>query len=175
MRRHHAELANQKIQALTVQRGLEEKYQQIQRNQKARHPRSAVSSLVVANRQHNGSVNLVDGNCIRFERARLMNGVILIDKPAGWTSHDVVNRMRRILGQRSVGHLGTLDPLATGVLPLVVGNLTRLAQFYTTSEKSYGGVTRFGSATDTYAAAGDPLANPVNDNPINPPRPATLS
>jgi tRNA pseudouridine55 synthase len=103
-----------------------------------------------------------------------MNGVILIDKPAGWTSHDVVNRMRRILGQRSVGHLGTLDPLATGVLPLVVGNLTRLAQFYTASEKSYEGVIRFGFATDTYDADGDPLANPIA-NPINDPRPATLS
>src|ERR1035441_7395001 len=66
-----------------------------------------------------------------------MNGVIIVDKPAGWTSHDVVNRIRRILGQRSVGHLGTLDPLATGVLPLVTGSLTRLAQFYTTSEKTY--------------------------------------
>jgi tRNA pseudouridine55 synthase len=103
-----------------------------------------------------------------------MNGVILIDKPAGWTSHDVVNRMRRILGQRSVGHLGTLDPLATGVLPLVVGNLTRLAQFYTTSEKSYEGVIRFGFATDTYDADGDPLANPIA-NPINNPRPVSLS
>ncbi len=59
-----------------------------------------------------------------------MNGVLIIDKPAGFTSHDVVNRVRRILGQRSVGHLGTLDPLATGVLPLVTGSLTRLAQFY---------------------------------------------
>ena len=73
-----------------------------------------------------------------------MNGVIILDKPSGWTSHDVVNRMRRILGQRSVGHLGTLDPLATGVLPLVTGSLTRLAQFYTTSEKTYEGVIRFG-------------------------------
>jgi len=86
-----------------------------------------------------------------------MNGVIIIDKPAGWTSHDVVNRMRRILGQRSVGHLGTLDPLATGVLPLVTGNLTRLAQFYTTSEKTYEGVIRFGFATNTYDADGEPL------------------
>ena len=59
-----------------------------------------------------------------------MNGVLIIDKPAGLTSHDVVNRVRRILQQPSVGHLGTLDPLATGVLPLVTGNLTRLAQFY---------------------------------------------
>src|SRR5712691_2791806 len=86
-----------------------------------------------------------------------MNGVIIIDKPAGWTSHDVVNRMRRILGQRSVGHLGTLDPLATGVLPLVTGSLTRLAQFYTASEKTYEGVVRFGFATDTYDADGEPV------------------
>jgi len=85
-----------------------------------------------------------------------MNGVLIIDKPAGLTSHDVVNRVRRILQQRSVGHLGTLDPLATGVLPLVVGNFTRLAQFYTTSEKSYQGVIRFGFATDTYDAEGEP-------------------
>ena len=86
-----------------------------------------------------------------------MNGVIIIDKPAGWTSHDVVNRMRRFLGQRSVGHLGTLDPLATGVLPLVTGSLTRLAQFYTASEKTYEGVIRFGFATDTYDADGQPV------------------
>jgi tRNA pseudouridine55 synthase len=89
-----------------------------------------------------------------------MNGVIIIDKPAGWTSHDVVGRMRRILGQRSIGHLGTLDPLATGVLPLVTGSLTRLAQFYTASEKTYDGVIRFGFATNTYDADGDPLADP---------------
>src|SRR5260221_9449063 len=86
-----------------------------------------------------------------------MNGVIVLDKPAGWTSHDVVNRVRRILGQRSVGHLGTLDPLATGVLPLVTGSLTRLAQFYTASEKTYEGVIRFGFATNTYDADGDPV------------------
>ncbi len=86
-----------------------------------------------------------------------MNGVIIVDKPSGWTSHDVVNRIRRILGQRSVGHLGTLDPLATGVLPLVVGSFTRLAQFYTASEKTYEAVIRFGFATTTYDADGDPL------------------
>src|SRR5215813_4657819 len=57
-----------------------------------------------------------------------MNGVLIIDKPPGLTSHDVVNRIRRILGERSVGHLGTLDPMATGVLPLVIGNLTRMAK-----------------------------------------------
>ncbi len=85
-----------------------------------------------------------------------MNGVIVIDKPAGLTSHDVVNRVRRIIGQRAVGHLGTLDPSATGVLPIVLGNLTRLAQFYAHSEKTYEGVIRFGFATDTYDADGEP-------------------
>jgi tRNA pseudouridine55 synthase len=84
-----------------------------------------------------------------------MDGVLIIDKPPGMTSHDVVNRVRRILGQRSVGHLGTLDPLATGVLPLVTGNLTRLAQFYAASEKIYEGLIRFGFATDTYDAEGE--------------------
>jgi tRNA pseudouridine55 synthase len=86
-----------------------------------------------------------------------MNGVIIVDKPAGWTSHDVVNRMRRILQQRSVGHLGTLDPLATGVLPLVTGSLTRLAQFYISSEKTYEGLIRFGFATNTYDADGEAM------------------
>ena len=85
-----------------------------------------------------------------------MNGVLIINKPAGFTSHDVVNRVRRILQQRSVGHLGTLDPLATGVLPLVIGNMTRLAQFYTSSEKTYEGAIRFGFATDTFDSDGDP-------------------
>ena len=85
-----------------------------------------------------------------------MNGVIVIDKPPGLTSHDVVNRVRRIIGQRAVGHLGTLDPSATGVLPIVLGNLTRLAQFYTHSAKTYEGVIRFGFATDTYDADGEP-------------------
>ncbi|HXY03779.1 MAG TPA: tRNA pseudouridine(55) synthase TruB [Terriglobales bacterium] len=85
-----------------------------------------------------------------------MNAVVIIDKPAGLTSHDVVNRVRRILHERSVGHLGTLDPSATGVLPVVIGSMTRLAQFYTSSEKTYEGVIRFGFATDTYDAEGAP-------------------
>lgn len=84
------------------------------------------------------------------------NGVLIVDKPPGLSSHDIVNRVRRILGQKSVGHLGTLDPLATGVLPLVTGSLTRLAQFYLKSEKVYEGVIRFGFATDTYDAEGEP-------------------
>ncbi len=91
-----------------------------------------------------------------------MNGVLIIDKPSGLTSHDVVNRVRRILKERAVGHLGTLDPLATGVLPLVLGNLTRLAQFYVSSEKSYEGVIRFGFATDTYDAEGETVG-PVQE------------
>jgi tRNA pseudouridine55 synthase len=89
-----------------------------------------------------------------------MNAVLIVDKPGGLTSHDVVNRVRRLLQQRAVGHLGTLDPSATGVLPLVLGNLTRLAQFYTDSEKRYEGTIRFGLATDTYDAEGEPLGEP---------------
>ena len=89
-----------------------------------------------------------------------MNAVLIIDKPAGLTSHDVVNRARRILRERSIGHLGTLDPMATGVLPLVTGSLTRLAQFYTASEKTYEGTIRFGFATDTYDAEGETTTTP---------------
>ncbi len=83
-----------------------------------------------------------------------MDGVIVIDKPSGWTSHDIVNKVRRIAGTKRIGHLGTLDPAATGVLPLVIGRATRLAQFYTKNEKIYEGVIRFGYSTDTYDAAG---------------------
>lgn len=92
-----------------------------------------------------------------------MNGILVIDKPAGLTSHDVVHRLRKVLGERSIGHLGTLDPMATGVLPLVVGNMTRLAQFYLRSDKRYEGTIRLGVATDTYDAEGEPLgeARPV--------------
>ena len=89
-----------------------------------------------------------------------MNAVLIIDKPAGLTSHDVVNRARRILGQRSIGHLGTLDPMATGVLPLVTGSLTRLAQFYMHAEKTYEGTVRFGFSTDTYDAEGEATSDP---------------
>ncbi len=72
------------------------------------------------------------------------------------TSHDVVGRLRRITGERSIGHLGTLDPMATGVLPLLMGKYTRLAQYFSAAEKSYGGTIRFGFATDTYDAEGTP-------------------
>jgi len=70
------------------------------------------------------------------------------------TSHDVVNRLRRITGEKSIGHLGTLDPMATGVLPLLLGKYTRLAQYFSTAEKSYAGAMRFGFSTDTYDAEG---------------------
>ena len=89
-----------------------------------------------------------------------VNGVLVVDKPAGWTSHDVVARMRRVAGERSIGHLGTLDPMATGVLPLVLGRMTRLCQFYTASEKAYEGAIRLGVATDTYDCDGDALGLP---------------
>ncbi len=90
-----------------------------------------------------------------------MNGVLIVDKSQGLTSHDVVNRARRILNERSVGHLGTLDPMATGVLPLVVGSFTRLAQFYLQSEKTYEGTIRFGFSTDTYDAEGEAMSPPA--------------
>jgi tRNA pseudouridine55 synthase len=73
-----------------------------------------------------------------------MNGLLVLDKPAGMTSHDVVEVVRRATGERSIGHLGTLDPMATGVLPLLLGRYTRLAQFFGTAEKGYEGTIRFG-------------------------------
>jgi tRNA pseudouridine55 synthase len=85
-----------------------------------------------------------------------VNGLLVIDKPGGMTSHDVVNRLRPITGERSIGHLGTLDPMATGVLPLLLGKFTRLAQYFSAAEKSYAGGIRFGFATDTYDAEGEP-------------------
>ncbi len=98
-----------------------------------------------------------------------MDGAIVIDKPQGWTSHDVVGKTRRILRIKKIGHLGTLDPIATGVLPLVVGRATRLAQFYTRADKIYEGVVRFGWATDSYDRAGTPLG-PQVDAAVDPAR-----
>jgi len=80
----------------------------------------------------------------------------VVDKPGGMTSHDVVGRLRRITGEKSIGHLGTLDPMATGVLPLLMGKYTRLAQYFSSAEKSYTGSIRFGFATNTYDAEGEP-------------------
>jgi tRNA pseudouridine55 synthase len=90
-----------------------------------------------------------------------MNGLILIDKPAGCTSHDVVNRWRKMAGTKRAGHLGTLDPLATGLLVLVTGTATRLAQFYGKSEKTYLAEITLGSVSDTYDAEGEIRATDV--------------
>jgi tRNA pseudouridine55 synthase len=92
------------------------------------------------------------------------DGLLIIDKPAGPTSHDVVARMRRALRETRIGHTGTLDPMATGVLLLVVGKATRIARFLSASDKSYDAVVRFGFATDTADAQGHPLG-PVSDRP----------
>jgi len=83
-----------------------------------------------------------------------VDGLLVIDKPAGPTSHDVVARLRRVLRERRIGHTGTLDPGATGVLPLVLGRATRLARFLSARDKQYEAVIRLGTATDTYDASG---------------------
>src|SRR5689334_22415355 len=90
-----------------------------------------------------------------------ISGIVLIDKPAGITSHDVVAAVRRTVGIKQVGHFGTLDPFATGVLPLSLGKATRFAQFYLKSRKAYEGGIRFGFSTDTYDATGQPTCEPV--------------
>src|SRR3954453_5746933 len=78
-----------------------------------------------------------------------MDGILIVDKPEGWTSHDVVARARRLLREKRIGHTGTLDPFATGVLVLLVGRATRLAQFLSGAEKEYEATIRLGYATDT--------------------------
>ena len=83
-----------------------------------------------------------------------MDGVLVIDKPSGPTSHDVVAFVRRVLRETRIGHTGTLDPLATGVLPLVIGKATRLASLLSATEKVYEAAVRLGAASDTYDAAG---------------------
>jgi tRNA pseudouridine55 synthase len=89
-----------------------------------------------------------------------MDGILLVDKPAGLTSHDVVRRIRKTSGERRIGHTGTLDPRATGLLPLVLGRATRLASRLTAHRKTYEAVIRLGFATDTDDADGQPLGDP---------------
>jgi tRNA pseudouridine55 synthase len=89
-----------------------------------------------------------------------MDGLLVVDKPVGPTSHDIVQRTRRLLGERRIGHTGTLDPLASGVLPLVVGRATRLAQFLSASRKEYVARIALGCSTDTRDALGDPEGEP---------------
>ncbi len=102
----------------------------------------------------------------RLESAETMplNGLLILDKPPGVTSHDVVALVRRATGETSIGHLGTLDPMATGVLPLLLGRYTRLAQFFAQSpaqsDKEYTGTIRFGFATDSFDADGGAVSEP---------------
>jgi tRNA pseudouridine55 synthase len=101
--------------------------------------------------------------------------VLIIDKPAGWTSHDVVARVRRVLRERRVGHTGTLDPFATGVLVVLVGRATRLAQFLAGAEKEYEALVRFGYATETGDLTGarrrelPPTETPTENAPVEAP------
>jgi tRNA pseudouridine55 synthase len=87
-----------------------------------------------------------------------VDGVVIIDKPSGWTSHDVVAKIRNLTKVRKVGHTGTLDPFATGVLPLTLGRATRLTNYFLASDKVYHGIIRFGFATTTYDVDGEPLS-----------------
>src|SRR5499425_2451467 len=89
------------------------------------------------------------------------DGALVVNKPKGKTSHDVVDAVRHLAGFRQVGHLGTLDPLATGVLVLLLGRATRLVRFYAGRRKRYTAGFRFGFATDTYDSDGDPLGPDV--------------
>jgi tRNA pseudouridine55 synthase len=86
-----------------------------------------------------------------------IDGVVIVDKPSGWTSHDVVAKIRNLVKAKKVGHAGTLDPFATGVLPLTLGRATRLTNYFLASDKIYHGVMRFGFATNTYDVDGEPL------------------
>ena len=95
---------------------------------------------------------------LRTSSPRDLSGVLVVDKPEGPTSHDVVTLTRRVLGVSRIGHTGTLDPMATGVLPLVIGRATRLAQFLTASDKTYEATIAFGRTTDTYDARGREVA-----------------
>jgi tRNA pseudouridine55 synthase len=94
----------------------------------------------------------------RAPKTTPIDGILVIDKPSGKTSHDVVETVRRLVGFRQIGHLGTLDPLATGVLVLALGRATRLARFYGSRRKRYTCTVRFGFATDTYDADGEALS-----------------
>ena len=98
-----------------------------------------------------------------------LDGVLVVDKPRGITSHDVVARVRRILGTKRVGHVGTLDPMATGVLPLVLERATRLASFLSAGDKVYHAVIRLGVTTDTYDATGTVIdaSSRVSGGPID--------
>jgi tRNA pseudouridine55 synthase len=103
----------------------------------------------------------LEGAWLSFSMDQQISGVLIIDKPVRVTSHDVVAHVRRVLSIRQIGHFGTLDPFATGVLPLSIGKATRFAQFYLKSRKAYEGTMRFGFSTDTYDATGKPASEVV--------------
>ena len=86
-----------------------------------------------------------------------MTGIVIVDKPAGWTSQDVTARLRRVFGTRRIGHGGTLDPMATGVLPVFVGRATRGVEFFEHADKTYEAVLRLGTVTDTQDSTGTVL------------------
>lgn len=98
------------------------------------------------------------------------HGVLVVDKPEGITSHDVVGRLRRIFGQRQIGHTGTLDPMATGVIVATLGRATRLGRFLEATEKAYEGTVRLGVATTTYDAEGEVVETrdvpPLDDDEV---------
>ncbi len=88
------------------------------------------------------------------DQSLAIDGLLIVDKPAGWTSHDVIGRLRRLTGIRRIGHAGTLDPLATGVLPLGIGQGTRVLEYISDAEKQYTATLELGAVTDTYDADG---------------------
>src|SRR5690349_13690859 len=85
----------------------------------------------------------------------MLDGFLVIDKPLGWTSHDVVARVRKLTGERRIGHAGTLDPLATGVLPLAVGQATRFVEYLSEAHKAYDATVHLGVSTTTYDREGE--------------------
>src|SRR3954447_13211544 len=105
-------------------------------------------------------------DCLATSLTLTMNGLVLIDKPSGCTSHDVVNRWRKLAGTKRVGHLGTLDPMATGLLLLVTGTGTRLAPFFEKDQKTYDAEITLGLVSDTYDVEGQIVATglPIPDH-----------
>lgn len=94
-----------------------------------------------------------------------MDGIILVQKPQKYTSHDVVDQIRKIFGIRKVGHFGTLDPMATGLILVATGKATRLFPFFSKQDKVYQGEVRLGFSTDTYDATGNPISSEIRSSP----------
>lgn len=107
----------------------------------------------------------------RTRQPARLHGLLVIDKPAGWTSHDVVAKIRRLTGERRVGHAGTLDPMATGVLPVAVGDATRVIEYLADADKTYEADIAFGVETDSYDADGRVTrvsdSNAITENAIH--------